>query len=188
MTQYSESLERLTPILLMAQLARQYASSCRRLLAGLAETEANGRADTLLIVTTAHRVHRQAAKVRQAVPLNNVSGQALKAEIKEFERKHSQALLARNLIEHSDEHLSGKARKGRPDEFFDVWDHGVSSRLELRVGPYQIQLGPLVEDVERLAEQLGKAVTLQLWLEGMFAKVDDAIVALTEFDASRQDM
>lgn len=87
-------------------------------------------------------------------------------------------LAARNLIEHSDEHLTGKPKKGKPDDFFDLWQNYPPGSLRLKVGPYEIQLEALLQDARHLADQLGKAVSVQLALEGIFAELDDAIAAI----------
>jgi hypothetical protein len=62
MTHQQEVLDRLSPILFMAQLATRYATSCERLLARVKEDGGEGNADMLLIVTTAHQVHCRRAR------------------------------------------------------------------------------------------------------------------------------
>lgn len=161
----------------MAGLATGSAESCSHLLESIVGREvadAKSNANALIIVTSARNVLRVAIAVQKNVPVEGLS--ALDDAIQIFQAEYPNIRLARDLVEHADEYLSGRGRRS-PEEYFDTRHFGSEERPQFTVGKHDFDLVDLCIAAKRLAAVVDQYVRAWFNLEVAFSKIDDQLEA-----------
>ncbi len=168
-----EYVEAAQSLFFMVQLGTEFAGAARRLA-----TEAIGAPTTLatdglasaLLATASSRAVLRYSERALTFDLGNGPTTTLTDAVGAFKIAHPDLKIARDLIEHSDEYLTGGGRLRAAGDDFSLYAHRDPGRYQLVVGNRYVDLGPLADDAVDLAAVLRDSVTT--WSRWMVGHLD----------------